>query len=378
MQKSLLPACNSRMLGGETLGEFLDRDWHRQPRVFESAINPADYDIPAAILGELSSSELVESRLVDPDFEVFHGPFEIEGDEADLVPDGHMLMVQCLEQHLPLVNQMIAREFSFLPRWQIDDVMATLGPTGASCGAHFDKYDVFLVQLTGRKTWHLDAGSHTEDDLQEDRDLRLLETFTPTRTHDLGPGDVLYIPPGVGHHGICEGNSLTLSVGIRNPTTGEMLADISEFALEAHDIQRPMESRLHPPGELPAGITDALRSELDRVLDDETLVKWYGTYVTRLRVPELLETRPVPDQYSRVQVTLPTRMTVSRLQDQLLWFVNGECYELPAGANTTEIIAGLCETGSAGLPETLSPALQAAIEDLLDTGALTAEDDHAG
>ncbi|SVD87025.1 uncharacterized protein METZ01_LOCUS439879, partial [marine metagenome] len=42
---------------------------------------------------------------------------------------------------------------------------------------------------------------------------------------------VLYVPSGVGHHGICAGESVTLSIGIRNPTMIELLAEISEFAL---------------------------------------------------------------------------------------------------------------------------------------------------
>ena len=37
----------------------------------------------------------------------------------------------------------------------------------ASCGPHFDRYDVFLLQLSGSKTWQLDAGAHQEHQLQQ-------------------------------------------------------------------------------------------------------------------------------------------------------------------------------------------------------------------
>ena len=101
---------------------------------------------------------------------------------------------------------LLQTEFTFLPLWQVDDVMASLGQSGASCGPHFDRYDVFLLQLSGSKSWQLDAGAHQEHQLQQDSELRLLERFEPSCSVQCEPGDVLYVPPGVGHNGICQDN----------------------------------------------------------------------------------------------------------------------------------------------------------------------------
>jgi 50S ribosomal protein L16 3-hydroxylase len=46
-------------------------------------------------------------------------------------------------------------EFDFIPRWRFDDVMISYAATGGSVGPHFDYYDVFLLQGTGRRRWHL-------------------------------------------------------------------------------------------------------------------------------------------------------------------------------------------------------------------------------
>ena len=73
-----------------------------------------------------------------------------------------MLILQCVECHIDHADTLLRNEFSFLPAWQIDDTMARIGNDGASCGLHFDRYDVFLLQLTVTKTCRLDAGGRPD------------------------------------------------------------------------------------------------------------------------------------------------------------------------------------------------------------------------
>ena len=48
----------------------------------------------------------------------------------------------------------------------------------------------------------------------------MLRRFAAGRLALLGPGDLLYVPPGVAHHGVSLEDCLTYSVGFRAPRTG--------------------------------------------------------------------------------------------------------------------------------------------------------------
>src|SRR5262249_55715457 len=55
-------------------------------------------------------------------------------------------------------------------------------------------------------------------------DLRILETFASEREWVLEPGDMLYLPPGVAHHGIALEDCITYSIGFRAPRHSDLLA----------------------------------------------------------------------------------------------------------------------------------------------------------
>lgn len=319
------------MLKDERLAEFQENYWRKQPCVFRNAVDISAYPITITDVCQLTLSDLVESRMINASFELFLGPFEDSGNTDRFVPEHHLLLVQCLEQHLEAAESLLREQFHFIPTWQVDDVMATIGDTGATCGAHFDQYDVFLLQHQGSKRWQLDDGGHIETDLDDNQEIRLLSGFEATRTYDIGPGDVLYVPPGVGHFGICNGQSMTLSIGIRNPTPVELLSDLSEFMIEGLADNIPMNNQLYGAGSgLPAPVADELFGEVARLFSPATLQRWYGCYVTRLREPELLclgSTREYTAGMS-ILAALPTRMSYARIDTTFYFFVNGDAFHL--------------------------------------------------
>ena len=64
------------MLTGDRLTEFQTRYWRRQACVFRNAVDISAYPIGINDVCELALSELVESRMINPDYELFFGPFE--------------------------------------------------------------------------------------------------------------------------------------------------------------------------------------------------------------------------------------------------------------------------------------------------------------
>lgn len=301
---------------------FRTEFWRQQP-CFEPACLKTLPDIGPSELLALAGDDLVESRLVGPGYTLATGPMTLSA-----LPPGSLLMINGLEQHTACLEQMLTREFGFLPRWRIDDVMASYGDRDASCGPHFDHYDVFLVQLHGTKQWRLDRGGHTDDELDPNYDIRLLRTLDTVTTFGAAPGDVLYIPPGVGHWGIAGPDSITLSVGIRNPTGVELLAEVTDFLLARDLPSDTIDDALQQPGD---GITRAdtrhLQQALVSILNDQSvLADCYGEYATRPREPDLVQTGHYDRQLSEVRLHHYARITWHQNDDPkaLRVFANGE------------------------------------------------------
>src|SRR5699024_12838812 len=106
--------------------------------------------------------------------------------------------------------------FNVIPNWRFDDLQATLGPDEGNVGAHWDDYDVFLIQGMGKKHWKISFDEVSEDDFVEGIDIRLIEDFNVDQEWIVEPGDLLYLPPRIGHYGVNIGKSITWSVGFRD------------------------------------------------------------------------------------------------------------------------------------------------------------------
>ncbi|MCH5376378.1 MAG: AraC family ligand binding domain-containing protein, partial [Planctomycetes bacterium] len=67
----------------------------------------------------------------------------------------------------------------------------------------------------------------------EDCDLNVLRSFKSEQDWVLQPGDVLYLPPGIAHHGVALDAGMTWSVGMRAPSTADVFQALGEWLAEA-------------------------------------------------------------------------------------------------------------------------------------------------
>jgi 50S ribosomal protein L16 3-hydroxylase len=301
---------------------FVDNYWRKKPCLLRQLVSPPPVLAIAELLS-LTDQDVVESRFIDDSYQLHLGPLHLKA-----LPDNGMVMINGLDQHLDVIDELLQKSFGFLARWRIDDVMASVGGRGSNCGAHFDHYDVFLLQQTGTKTWHLDAGNHADQELRSDTDIRLLENFEATTEINVVPGDVLYVPPGVGHHGVNDTDSITLSIGVRNPTITELVSELADFVIMQDDQGETVDESLQPAeqGIAPKDIA-FLRSRVTALLSDQTLMAdWYGEYSTRLREPGLLQ--PIDEVSGGRTVKLQpfTRTTWYESDSEFRLYVNGDVY----------------------------------------------------
>ncbi|NUS59632.1 MAG: cupin domain-containing protein [Lysobacter sp.] len=293
---------------------FLRDFWQKRPLLIRNAFPGFVSPIAPEDLAGLACEEAALSRLIAHDrsgdsWMVRHGPFEEEL-FPQLGDHDWTLLVQDVDKWDADVAALLPA-FSFLPRWRIDDIMVSFAATGGSVGAHVDQYDVFLLQAHGHRRWQIDASVALGRDapdiaFRHDVELKLLQDFHPTHEWVLEPGDMLYLPPGVPHHGIAEDPCLTFSVGMRAPSTAELLGDfVDTLAADADESLRFNDPDLEVPDD-PNEIDDAAMTRAIAALnalrmnDPDRLGDWFARFTTLYRAAG--EVAPPDSTPSRIEV----------------------------------------------------------------------------
>lgn len=277
---------------GMTPEKFLATYWQKHPLLIRNAFEGFESPITPDDLAGLSCEPMTTSRLVTHDprkdtWELRNGPFGEH--DFEKTPKTHWtLLVQDCDKALAEIDALLAR-FNFLPRWRVDDIMVSYAAPGGSVGAHVDQYDVFLLQGFGKRRWQISNDPKAPLGFRDDVALKLLREFEPTHDWVLEPGDMLYLPPNVPHHGVALDDCLTLSIGMRAPAVGELLVDLAEFVAERlGEETRYRDPDLKPTPEA-SEITAEVVDEIMRLvsshaaLDRATRAQWFGRFITRYR-----------------------------------------------------------------------------------------------
>ncbi|WP_024890556.1 cupin domain-containing protein [Luteimonas huabeiensis] len=283
---------------------FLRDYWQKRPLLIRNAFPGLVSPIAPEDLAGLACEDGVLARIVEHDrrhdrWRLRHGPFE-ESLFPGLPDRDWTLLVQDVDKWDADVAALLPH-FDFLPRWRIDDIMVSFAATGGSVGAHIDQYDVFLLQTHGHRRWAIDARPGPPLDFRPDVELKLLQRFDPSHEWVLAPGDMLYLPPGVPHHGVAEDPCLTFSVGMRAPSSAELLGDwVDAMIAEADEAERYRDPDLAPardPYEIDAAAMGRVVEALNRLRmnDPDRLGDWFGRFITLYRASG----EAVPDEAPR-------------------------------------------------------------------------------
>ena len=220
---------------GMPVAAFLRDYWQKKPLLIRQAF--PDYQAPLSPedLAGIACEQGVLARLVKHDRKKDHysietGPFK-ESIFPKLGKKDWTLLVQDMDKWDGDVRQLISA-FDFLPRWRVDDVMISFATPGGSVGPHIDQYDVFLLQAQGQRRWEIDTNPSADKSFRKNTELKLLETFNASIAWTLQTGDMLYLPPGVPHHGEALDACMTFSLGMRAPSHAELLNDWADGLFE--------------------------------------------------------------------------------------------------------------------------------------------------
>ena len=283
----------TRLLGGLTPTQFMRRYWHRKPLLIRQAVPPGDPVIDRAALFNLADLDEVESRLItrprkrggEPGWALEHGPFA-----ADELPSVKTrlwtLLVQGVNLHHAPTEALMNR-FRFLSDARLDDVMVSYASDGGGVGPHFDSYDVFLLQLHGKRRWRISTQSDLS--LKSGLPLKVLQDFDPEHEWLLEPGDMLYLPPHVAHDGIAEGETMTASIGFRAPQAdeirGQFLYRLAEQCADGPgSTQRYADAGQPPtaaPGRIPPHMVEKIGAMIAKIRWNQAdIADFVGSYLS--------------------------------------------------------------------------------------------------
>lgn len=360
---------------------FLNEYWQKKPLLLRQAFPKFLTPLPAEELAGLSLEPDTTPRLITQDsdgkYHLEHGPFD-EDRFSTLNANNWSLLVTDVEKHIPQFSAYL-KPFSFLPSWRIDDLMISYAPVGASVGAHVDEYDVFLLQASGTRQWSIDEPNASPRHFSEDSTLKLIDGFKPSETWELEPGDILYLPPGVGHHGIASGEPCTTwSIGFRSPAIADVVMRLSELVAEELPSIRYTDSNLAPatPGEISKDALDQFRKIwTDAItLDDSRFAGLVGALLTETGVAEYLDEDDLNEELSDSLYKAPFTQIAwhgsdcSKPDDPVSLYVNGDLFYC-----SKELAVALCGNYPIALPETLNNADTALVTQLRELGCLLAD-----
>ena len=320
-------ACD--LLGGLSPQTFMRRHWQKKPLLIRAALPAPLQDLSREHLFELAAQEGVESRLVVHEgqrWRLRHGPFGRRALPA-LRRREWTLLVQGLDLHLDAAHALM-RRFRFLPDARLDDLMVSYASDGGGVGPHFDSYDVFLLQLQGRRRWRI--GRLKDPQWVPEVPLKILANFVPEREFTLEPGDMLYLPPRWAHDGLAEGECMTASIGFRAERRDTMATSLLQHMLDqdSEDVESPMyrdpnQQACATPARIPAGLNAFAGEAVARWLADPKLLACaLGETLSEPKPNVVFERGRNKAGVQGVSLDRRTRM----LYDSWHVFINGESF----------------------------------------------------
>ncbi len=332
---------------GVKIADFLQLYWQKRPKLMRQAFTNFACPISANDLAGLACIDGSLARLVQGSgkrFSVASGPFS-DATFASLGASNWTLLVQEVDEWDSNVRELL-EHFDFLPRGRIEDVMVSYAVRGGSVGAHVDQYDVFLLQGRGQRRWQIDDRASAKTAAQHKflpkAKLKLLADFAPNHDWILNPGDMLYLPPGVPHHGVAlDDDCMTFSIGLRAPSATELIENFArtQAQLIPNTVRYsdPMLSNQQSHSVmLDLAIVAQVRATLATALQlsDAELGGWFANFMSAYRSAALDIGKGLPKKFTSTGAVSDTEaLALSKLASKL---AAGAAFTLAPGIRVIE------------------------------------------
>lgn len=329
-------------------------------------------------LAGLACEEDAQSRIVrlkNDQWSVDHGPFD-EAVFTSLPNTNWSLLVQSVNHHLPEAADLLS-QFNFIPHVRLDDLMVSYAPTGGSVGAHIDAYDVFLLQGSGKRCWKI----NTQADLTliENAPLAILKHFEAEHEWILEPGDMLYLPPNVAHHGIAEDDTcMTYSIGFRSPKAQELTHAFLEYLQDTSKLnglyEDPDLTLQRHPAEISAAMVKKIEAILQKISwSSDSVADFLGRYMSEPKPDITFEPQEPISVNDFISLLAESGLQLD-LRSQMLFskdnfYINGESLNVPTIiVNCLQTLADSRRLDTTTCNEQIRQTLAVALHDAYNAG----------
>lgn len=263
-------------LGDLSVDEFMAVYWHRKPLLIRQALKNFKSPVSPDDVLDVAFSDDAQARLIRKSTKASVDTWRLDHAPLDFIPSlktkNWTVLLQGADTQWDSVAKLLG-QFRFVTAARLDDLMISVASNGGGVGPHIDSYDVFLLQAHGQRHWRWGKPRRSQTALQANQPLRILKEFTSTDEAILGPGDILYLPPGWAHDGVAQGVCMTFSIGFRSATrkelTGDFLGRIASDAVKPSQATQRLQDISRTPSKTPAALTETLRTAYS-----EWLLSW--------------------------------------------------------------------------------------------------------
>ncbi len=359
------------LLAGQSPLQFMRTHWQKRPLVVRRAM-PADCaPLSRAQLFALAARDDVESRLIvrhGKRWTVRHGPLPRRV-LPPLRQPAWTLLVHGVDLHIEAAHRLLNR-FRFVPDARLDDLMVSYATADGGVGPHFDSYDVFLLQLQGRRRWR--AGPVGDASLQPDAPLKLLRRFEPDGEWLLEPGDMLYLPPRWAHDGVAVDECMTCSIGFRAPARIELAREVLQRFVDGVPLPDgdrlyadPKQAATARPGLIPPALRSFAQRSVRRLLRDPAeLERALGELMSEPKPRVVFD--PGESIAGGADLCLDRRTRM--MYDARHVYINGEAYR--AAGRDARLMRRLCDRRRLAAADVaaLSPGARELLEEWAQAG----------
>lgn len=336
------------VLGSLTASQFLKNYWQKKPLLIRQAIPDMQALLSREALFELAARDDVESRLITnfrQQWKMQHGP---QQQLPAITKKDWTLLLQGVNLHDDEADRLL-HQFRFIPDSRLDDLMISYATDNGGVGAHFDSYDVFLLQAHGKRRWRI--GAQKDLTLQEGMPLKILKNFTPDQEFILEPGDMLYLPPHYAHEGVAIGECMTYSIGFRAPAWQELGESFLQFMADTIDLpgtySDPDLKSVNTPAKISDDMLNAVAGEMAKLASTaDDIALFLGEHLSEPKATVYFDPPQRPLSPVRFTAAAGKRGLKLHRKTRMLYrgkhiFINGESFQ--PGSSDKRILSTLAD-----------------------------------
>jgi 50S ribosomal protein L16 3-hydroxylase len=216
--------------------------------------------------------------------------------------------------------------------------MVSYATKNGSVGPHFDSYDVFLFQASGEREWKI--SDQKEFSLDKKSAIKIITNFRSKNSWVLKPGDMLYLPPNIGHWGISQSDDcLTYSIGFRAPSTFEIQSKFLDFIQDSLNTNKnylykdPNLNLQKDPAEINANMIKKIQQTVNQLRWNKNLINTFIGQLLTEPVETAIFQRPKPISLEIFKKNLSKKILELNPKTRMLFiknnfYINGELIEV--------------------------------------------------